>query len=231
MRERRERRQRRRHGGTREAQGIRERKENEHKERQRERPGHGSGEGAGWGSRAGVGGQTDASGQALVEGAPSGGRSHTWPEVPRSRGLTVVLRCQWAAGSLGVHSSSGAGPIPCLIHGSWGTWNPPLQQALQESLLWGHTKQPGEARGGHLSPSSLLPPPSSLVSPHRGGGLGGLSQGWEDSEGTVYSELGASYIFCFINQGSQEGLGACLVLDGRLGGTLEVMNQPRPVCC
>lgn len=58
-------------------------------------------------------------------------------------------------------------------------------------------------------PSSLLPPllfslllplPSSLVSPHRGGGLGGWGQGWEDSEGTVCSELGASYIFCFINQ-------------------------------
>lgn len=47
-----------------------------------ERPGDGSGEGASWGSRAGVGGQTDASGQALVEGAPSGRRSHTWPGSP-----------------------------------------------------------------------------------------------------------------------------------------------------
>ena len=103
-----------------------------------------------------------------------------------------------------MHSGSGAGPIPSLIHCSWGTWNLPLQQAPQESLSWGHTKESGEARGGHLSPSSLLSPllslSSSLVSPHRGGGLGGLTQGWEDSEGTVCSELGASYIFCFINQ-------------------------------
>ena len=79
-----------------------------------------------------------------------------------------------------MHSSSDAGPIPSLIHWSWGTWNLPLQQAPQESLLWGHTKQSGEARGGHLSPSSLLSPPSSpllpppfsppssLTSPHQG---------------------------------------------------------------
>ena len=84
----------------RETQRTREIREDGQEERQRgrevpgEMPGDGSGEGACWGSRAGVEGQTDASGQALVEGAPSGRRSHTWPGVPRSRVLTMVLRCQ-----------------------------------------------------------------------------------------------------------------------------------------
>ena len=110
-----------------------------------------------------------------------------------------------------MHSSSDAGPIPSLIHWSWGTWNLPLQQAPQESLLWGHTKQSGEARDGHLSPSSLLSPPSSPLLPPPfspllpllptlGGDLDGRGQGWKDSERTVCTELGASYIFCFINQ-------------------------------
>lgn len=64
------------------------------------------------------------------------------------------------------------------------------------------------------APLTLLPPLSSLLSPSPssflspllphlptpGGDLDGRGQGWKDSEGTVCAELGASYIFCFINQ-------------------------------
>lgn len=64
-------------------------------------------------------------------------------------------------------------------------------QAVRRSQGWAHLP--------------LLPPPSSLVSSHRGGGLGGLSQGWEDSEGTVCSELGASYIFVSTTSDPRKG--------------------------
>ena len=75
-----------------------------------------------------------------------------------------------------------------------------LPLTTQKHSVWarfGKRIPSGKAEGRVRMAFSL---PTSLVSPHRGGGLGGLTQGWEDSEGTVCSELGASYIFCFINQ-------------------------------
>ena len=53
------------------------------------------------------------------------------------------------------------------------------------------------------SPSLSLPPLPTL----QGGALGGQGQGWEGSEGTVSTDLGASYLFCFITSDPKKGWG------------------------